>query len=166
MDINLKFCFVLACTQSLLLLNGCGGARADTKAEEPPAAKVVGDVDVTLFSVDHPEQFPLATATEHAAVPELVVTGAVSPDVSRNVPVVSLASGRVVGIHARLGDTVESLVLAGRAGLRIDQVPVAMRSRRGGQPSQSALRSTIYLARALLVLALAVVHTTQSGETT
>jgi cobalt-zinc-cadmium efflux system membrane fusion protein len=106
MDSNLKMCFVLACTQSLLLLNGCGGARADLKAEEPPTAKVVGDVDVTLFSVDHPEQFPLATSTEHAAVPELVVTGAVNPDVSRNVPVVSLASGRVVGIHARLGDTV------------------------------------------------------------
>jgi cobalt-zinc-cadmium efflux system membrane fusion protein len=31
----------------------------------------------------------------------------VVPDVSRNVPVVSLASGRVVAIHARLGDTVK-----------------------------------------------------------
>ena len=29
-----------------------------------------------------------------------------SPDISRNVPVISLASGRVVGIYARLGDTV------------------------------------------------------------
>ena len=36
-----------------------------------------------------------------------MVTGAVTPDVSRNVPVVSLASGRVVAIHARLGDTVK-----------------------------------------------------------
>ncbi len=58
-----------------------------------------------------------------------------------------------------LGDTVESLVLAGRSGLRLGQVPVAMRARRGGQPSQSAVRATVYLARALLVLALAVVHT-------
>jgi cobalt-zinc-cadmium efflux system membrane fusion protein len=31
----------------------------------------------------------------------------VVPDVSRNVPVISLASGRVVAIHARLGDTVK-----------------------------------------------------------
>jgi glycosyltransferase involved in cell wall biosynthesis len=61
-----------------------------------------------------------------------------------------------------LGDTVESLVLAGRAGLRLGQVPVAMRARRGGQPSQSAFRATLYLARALLVLALAVVHTSPS----
>ena len=38
---------------------------------------------------------------------ELVVTGTVTPDVSRNVPVVSLASGRVMAIHARLGDTVQ-----------------------------------------------------------
>jgi len=42
----------------------------------------------------------------HEARPELEVTGTVSPDVSRSVPVVSLASGRIVDIHARLGDTV------------------------------------------------------------
>ena len=48
----------------------------------------------------------MATAGQHEAAPELNVTGAVSPDVSRNIPVVSLASGRVVDIHARLGDTV------------------------------------------------------------
>ena len=63
--------------------------------------------DAGLFSVDHPEQFPLAAATEHPTTSELVVTGTVTPDVSRNVPVVSLASGRVVAIHARLGDTVQ-----------------------------------------------------------
>jgi cobalt-zinc-cadmium efflux system membrane fusion protein len=64
-------------------------------------------MDVALFSVEHPEQFPLATATEHSAVSELIVTGAVTPDVSRSVPVVSLATGRVVAVHARLGDTVK-----------------------------------------------------------
>jgi cobalt-zinc-cadmium efflux system membrane fusion protein len=60
-----------------------------------------------LFTVDHPEQFPLATATAHPTTSELIVTGTVTPDISRNVPVVSLASGRVVDIHARLGDTVQ-----------------------------------------------------------
>jgi cobalt-zinc-cadmium efflux system membrane fusion protein len=60
-----------------------------------------------LFSVDRPDQFPLATAAERAAASELVVTGAVTPDVSRNIPVVSLASGRVMAIHVRLGDTVQ-----------------------------------------------------------
>jgi cobalt-zinc-cadmium efflux system membrane fusion protein len=57
--------------------------------------------------VDHPEQFPLAAATARSATSELVVTGTVTPDVARNVPVVSLASGRVVAVHARLGDAVK-----------------------------------------------------------
>jgi membrane fusion protein, heavy metal efflux system len=57
--------------------------------------------------VNRPEQFPLATATQHPTTSELVVTGTVTPDVSRSVPVVSLASGRVVAVHARLGDTVQ-----------------------------------------------------------
>ena len=48
----------------------------------------------------------MATAEKYEAAPELNVTGAVSPDVSRSIPVVSLASGRIVDIHARLGDTV------------------------------------------------------------
>ena len=81
--------------------------RKTDRAEAPPTGKVVPDVDVTLFSVDHPEQFPLAEATERPTVSELVVTGTVTPDVSRSVPVVSLASGRVMAIHARLGDTVK-----------------------------------------------------------
>jgi len=57
-----------------------------------------------------------------------------------------------------LGDTVESLVLAHRAGLVIRQVPVAMRARAGGQPSQSPVRATMYLMRASLVLMMAVVR--------
>jgi cobalt-zinc-cadmium efflux system membrane fusion protein len=48
----------------------------------------------------------VTTATAYDAAPELPVTGVVSPDVSRNVPVISLASGRVVEVRAKLGDTV------------------------------------------------------------
>jgi len=88
-----------------LMFAGCNG-HVDAAAEAPPPAKVVPGVDVSLFTVDRPEQFPLAAATAHPTASELVVTGAVTPDVSRNVPVVSLASGRVMAIHARLGDTV------------------------------------------------------------
>jgi cobalt-zinc-cadmium efflux system membrane fusion protein len=36
----------------------------------------------------------------------LNVTGSVNPDVSREIPVVSIASGRVVAVHVRLGDYV------------------------------------------------------------
>jgi glycosyltransferase involved in cell wall biosynthesis len=57
-----------------------------------------------------------------------------------------------------LGDTVESLVLAHRAGLLVAQQPVAMRPRQVGRPSQNPLRSTAYLARALLILLLAAVR--------
>jgi len=96
---------------SLLTLAGCTkiNAQADADATKgaPPAARVVAGVDPSLFTVERPEQFPLAPATERTATSELVVTGAVTPDVSRNVPVVSLASGRVMAIHARLGDTVK-----------------------------------------------------------
>jgi cobalt-zinc-cadmium efflux system membrane fusion protein len=91
---------------ALANLSGCSKAT-DIAAEAPPATEIVPRSDVSLFSVDRPEQFPLAEATAHPTLSELIVTGVVTPDVSRNVPVVSLASGRVVGIHARLGDTVK-----------------------------------------------------------
>jgi cobalt-zinc-cadmium efflux system membrane fusion protein len=93
----------------LLMLAACGRKEvsADTKAEAPPPAKVEQEGDANLVKVDHPEQFPLATAGKHNAAPELSVTGVVNPDVSRTVPVISLASGRVVEINARIGDEVK-----------------------------------------------------------
>ena len=90
-----------------LAMAGCRAkGQADPKAEAPPPAQVENETDVNLVKVDHPEQFPLATAELRETTPELQVTGVVSVDVSRNVPVISLASGRVVEIHAKLGDTV------------------------------------------------------------
>jgi cobalt-zinc-cadmium efflux system membrane fusion protein len=109
-DKKLVLGFLLVSVPSLLTLAGCGKVHAQgdaAAAEAPPEAKVVPFGDAGLFTVDHPEQFPLATATAHATTSELVVTGTVSPDVSRNVPVVSLASGRVMVVKTRLGDTVQ-----------------------------------------------------------
>jgi len=74
------------------------------------------------------------------------------------------SSARAVGLFAReyppeyLGDTVESLVLAGRAGLTVSQVPVQLRERQGGRPSQGVFRSIVYVGRAVLVLGLALLH--------
>ena len=96
---------VLCLSWSLLLL-GCNESKADPKAEAPPAATVEPDLDANNFKVDHPEQFPLATAVEYKAAPALNVTGVVQPDIARAVPVISLAAGRVVEIKARLGDVV------------------------------------------------------------
>ena len=97
-------------TLGLLLavaLSGCNSGKENEKAEAPPAATIVPDLDANNFKVDHPEQFPLVTAAEHKAAPQLNVTGVVQPDINRAVPVISLASGRVVEIKARLGDVVE-----------------------------------------------------------
>src|SRR6266850_939286 len=102
-----KIGFLLLSIPALLVLGGCNSAHGDLAAEAPPPATVVPDVNVSLFSVEHPEQFPLATAEPHSAAPQLVVTGTVNPDIARAVPVISLASGRVVAVHARLGDTVK-----------------------------------------------------------
>lgn len=95
-----------------LLLSSCGKVHAQGEADAatagaPPAANVVLAKEPGLFSVDHPEQFPLAAATARPTTSELVVTGTVMPDVTRNVPVASLASGRVMAIHAKLGDPVQ-----------------------------------------------------------
>ena len=99
------------CIGLCLLVTGCDrkvtaqeGAAAGTGAVP---TTVQPDLDSNNFKVDHPEQFPLATAGEHVAAPELNATGVVSPDVSRQVPVPSLATGRIVEIDARLGDEVK-----------------------------------------------------------
>jgi membrane fusion protein, heavy metal efflux system len=91
---------------ALLWIYGCGEGKSDPKAEAPPPAKVESVQDRDIFEMDHPEQFTLATAEEHISFPQLRATGTVNPDISRSVPVISLATGRVVSIGARLGDTV------------------------------------------------------------
>jgi cobalt-zinc-cadmium efflux system membrane fusion protein len=98
---------LLGAVLCLLVLVGCGGTnKQDPAAGALPSPKVVPGADASLFTVDRPEHFPLATATEHPVVSELVVTGTVMPNPSLTVPVVSLASGRVMAIHTRLGETV------------------------------------------------------------
>jgi cobalt-zinc-cadmium efflux system membrane fusion protein len=93
---------------SLMTLSGCGKGQGDVAAQEaPPPQQIVQGVDVTLFAVPNPEQYPIVTATRYDAPSQLVTTGIVLPDISRNVPVITLASGRVVDIRARLGDTVQ-----------------------------------------------------------
>ncbi|TFD53387.1 glycosyltransferase family 2 protein [Cryobacterium sp. Hh11] len=69
---------------------------------------------------------------------------------------------RLFSIHypaEYLGDTIESLVLASRAGYLVVQVPVAMRPRAGGVPSHNPVKSAIYLARAAMALVIALWRT-------
>jgi glycosyltransferase involved in cell wall biosynthesis len=73
-----------------------------------------------------------------------------------------MINGRALALFAfdfpeeYLGDTVEALVLASRADLRIAQIPVAMRERTTGTPSQNAFRSSAYLLRVVTAIMLAV----------
>jgi len=100
--VNAATCMVLG-----TLLWSCGQGKADPKAEAPPPTKIEHEADLNLVQIKHPEQFPVVAAVGRKAASELVVTGVVSPDALRNVPVISLASGRVVDIRVRLGDTVK-----------------------------------------------------------
>ena len=83
-------------------------ASAGGKSPGPVATTVEPDNNANHFKVDDPQRFPLATAAEYVAAPEMNVTGQVGADVSRQVPVPSLASGKIVEIDSRLGDTVRS----------------------------------------------------------
>ena len=75
-----------------------------------------------------------------------------------------VSSGRAIPLFAEkyppeyLGDTVESLVIAHRAGLKIVEVPIQMRPREYGKPSQGTLKSLWYVCRATLVLIMALTH--------
>ena len=104
----------------MALLAGCESKPRDQNAEAPPPLKLER-VDPNVFIVEHPEQFPIIAASEHVAVSQLRVTGTVNPDISRNVPVISLATGRVVEIKARLGDTVKK----GQVLLRVQSADIA-----------------------------------------
>jgi cobalt-zinc-cadmium efflux system membrane fusion protein len=102
---------VTLCSVVSLFVSGC---ERKVKAQDnlmagtaPVRTNIEPDMDANNFKVDHPERFPLATAGERTAAPELIVTGVVSPDVSRQVPVPSLATGKIVEIDARLGDEVK-----------------------------------------------------------
>jgi cobalt-zinc-cadmium efflux system membrane fusion protein len=104
-----------------LFLSSCGVGKSDSREEAPPPAKVEHEEDVNVMQVEHPEQFPLASAAAYQSASQLSATGTVSPDISRTVPVISIAAGRVVEIHARLGDTVKK----GQLLLRVQSADVS-----------------------------------------
>jgi cobalt-zinc-cadmium efflux system membrane fusion protein len=89
----------------VLGITGCKGKEEGSTA--PPAAKVVEVPDMNVVKVDKPEQFSLVVAEKRESAPEFEATGAVFPDISREVPVISMANGRVVDIKARLDDNVK-----------------------------------------------------------
>lgn len=97
---------LLVCLVVCLSMAGCV-KKFDPAAGAPPAAQVVESGDMGLVTVNKPDQFPLVAASQMNAPSELNVTGTVNPDIAREIPVISLASGRVVDIKARLDDNVK-----------------------------------------------------------
>ena len=89
-----------------LVLAGCG-KKFDPADGAPPSPQVIDQSNAARVSVDHPEQFPLVAAERIEVADELNVTGTVNPDIAREIPVISLASGRIVDIRARLDDNVK-----------------------------------------------------------
>lgn len=132
-----------------LLFAGCteNKKEADPAAEVPPPAQVIPANAADIFKVDHPEQFPLVAAKPYMAADSLEATGTVMPDVSRNIPVVSLASGRVVEIDAKLGDTVTK----GQRLLRVQSSDIssAFADYRTAQASQSLAKAQLDRANLL-----------------
>lgn len=63
-----------------------------------------------------------------------------------------------------LGDTVGSLAIAIRTGLKIEEVPVTMYFREYGRPSKNALWSTLYLGRASLALVVQVLRRSRKSD--
>ena len=73
----------------------------------PTKPQVVETGDMSVVSVDKPDQFPLVAAERWEAADELTATATVFPDITREVPVISIANGRVVDIKTRLDDNVK-----------------------------------------------------------
>ncbi len=106
---------------AILFLCSCGNGKNDPNAGAPPPLKVERAEDRNVFQVDHPDKFPLTTAAERVTTSQLTATATVNPDISRTVPVISLATGRVVEIKARLGDTVKK----GQVLLRVQSADIS-----------------------------------------
>jgi cobalt-zinc-cadmium efflux system membrane fusion protein len=89
-----------------IILTGCKAKEQGDGA--PPPAQVIQVADMNLISIDSKgvAKFPLAAAGQIESASELTATGTVFPDIAREIPVISLANGRVVDIKARLDDNV------------------------------------------------------------
>ena len=102
-----KSVFIMfVCLAAFVSITAC---KKEFSAEDgaPPSPQVVPTGDMSLVTVDKPDQFPLVAAEQAEGSAELKVTGAVFPDVSREVPVITLANGRVVNLKTRLDDNVK-----------------------------------------------------------
>jgi len=138
--------FAILCLALIPLLAACT-RKVDADLGAPPQTQVEQEQGSGIFKVARPEQFPLAIAGEHKAAPELTVTGAVTPDIARSVPAISLASGRAIEVKARLGDTVKKGQLLMR--VRSNDVASAYATYRNAVCSEELSKLQVERARLL-----------------
>jgi cobalt-zinc-cadmium efflux system membrane fusion protein len=96
----------VCCLAACLLPAACEKKLNPAEGAAPPS-QVLENGNGSTVTVDNAEQFPVVAADQIEAAAQLNVTGNVNPDIAREVPVISLASGRVVDIKARLDDHVK-----------------------------------------------------------
>ena len=97
---------LVCCLAALLAIAGCQN-KFDPASGAASPAQVVETGDAAIVNVEDASKFPLVQANRIDEPEKLNVTGAVFPDIAREVPVISLANGRVVDIKARLDDNVK-----------------------------------------------------------
>jgi cobalt-zinc-cadmium efflux system membrane fusion protein len=98
----------LGLAMAALAVSGCKAKEEGTGA--PPANPTVIQVaDMNLITIDKDDvaKFPRVTAEKIETATQLTATGTVFPDIAREVPVISLANGRVVDIKTRLDENVK-----------------------------------------------------------
>ncbi len=101
--VGLRLSMVLIALMLVASFSGCAKSKIDPTA----TSKVETNSDPNVFTLPHPEQFPVVEVDLRKVTDELHVNGVIAPDVNREVPVVSLGGGRVVEIKAKLGDSVK-----------------------------------------------------------
>jgi cobalt-zinc-cadmium efflux system membrane fusion protein len=102
-----SFLHCAACSAVCLSLVACEKKPFNPADGAASPVQPVETGDMSLVSVEKPGQFPLVAAQQFNAPAQLNVTGSVFPDIAREIPVISLASGRVVDIKTRLDDYVK-----------------------------------------------------------
>lgn len=103
-----RFALLILSGALIVTAAGCHGNESSREAAETPPStpQVVPAGTEDTVQVSDSSRFPLVTARQEMVYDTLNVTGTVQPDVSREVPVLSIANGRVVALHVALGNTV------------------------------------------------------------
>ena len=84
------------------MFSACSANKAETTSDKV----VETNTDPNVFVMKDASQFPVGPVQTRDVYDEMHANGVISPDINREVPVVSLGGGRVVEIRAKLGDYV------------------------------------------------------------